>query len=840
MSNTVTIRPSNWTIAPQGAATPQANLPGSYSMEAARSGVYGHLADSLGRLAGIEVRQRDARRADALSAAKVGFLKETMEFENGLENDMDFETHRERMKAFQDETYRKYAAMLGDDESRNALKVETTLPALRQEFEVGHRSAGRLNDRMVADFSQRTDDLLSQSGFNPQRDADALQIVRADVERLYNSGAISAMQKEKYLSDAEKTVRLNRWSVLTETDPQTVLSAFSSSLGGSVAHEVRDVVPQGYHNKIEAKVREEIVKAAQEMGVDPNLALAVAWQESGGKQGAVSGKGARGIFQLMPGTAQEMGVNPDDWRGNIRGGVGYLAKQLKAHGGDVPLALAAYNAGPGNVQKYGGVPPFKETMKYVPAVMARAGYEAPAVAGGGAGGELAHEDMGGLSTQEFFTFYNKAEAKVRQMEAQRNGLISAEKRNVADHMEYALMTGDFGPVKETEARLAALGDNETASALSEQRNIYEQIQPTLQGYSSEPLLAQAQAADELLMTHLRPDNARMVNDMRQNLHNSMDKRIKEFKADPAAFAAQSAYVNAPDISGEERAIRSLETQMRLGAGLEGFQPQVLGKQKALDIKNTYDKSPITDKYDLVRQLHADYGRFFTEVSEEAGLPAAATLLSGAFSNLPQVTAEKLLTASSLASGDIPSMGNEKSKADAQARVANSRLMQVLQGTVGLLSGNEEQVRGVSGFEDAMVKATLLGMDPGEIDREYNTVNDSGFLLAVPKAQGDIKEIISALGHKRRDVAQGMTGDAAKYIDVLAARERIQDTNTTIWTMRGNDFVLIDKETQSIALDSAGQPIVVSQDEIPGLNAYTKEIHAVTQEKAEVYLGGVSF
>ena len=422
MSNTVTIRPSNWTIAPQGAATPQANLPGSYSMEAARSGVYGHLADSLGRLAGIEVRQRDARRADALSAAKVGFLKETMEFENGLENDMDFETHRERMKAFQDETYRKYAAMLGDDESRNALKVETTLPALRQEFEVGHRSAGRLNDRMVADFSQRTDDLLSQSGFNPQRDADALQIVRADVERLYNSGAISAMQKEKYLSDAEKTVRLNRWSVLTETDPQTVLSAFSSSLGGSVAHEVRDVVPQGYHNKIEAKVREEIVKAAQEMGVDPNLALAVAWQESGGKQGAVSGKGARGIFQLMPGTAQEMGVNPDDWRGNIRGGVGYLAKQLKAHGGDVPLALAAYNAGPGNVQKYGGVPPFEETMKYVPAVMSRAGYEAPAVAGGGGGGELVPgagpENLHGLDTREALAFMGKAQANVRQMEAE--------------------------------------------------------------------------------------------------------------------------------------------------------------------------------------------------------------------------------------------------------------------------------------------------------------------------------------------------------------------------------------------------------------------------------------
>lgn len=107
---------------------------------------------------------------------------------------------------------------------------------------------------------------------------------------------------------------------------------------------------------------------AERQGLDPSLVLRVMSAESGGRTGAVSSKGATGPMQLMPGTAKDLGVDINDPLDNIRGGVRYLAQQLKTFG-DPSLALAAYNAGPGNVRKYGGVPPFAETKNYVGKIM---------------------------------------------------------------------------------------------------------------------------------------------------------------------------------------------------------------------------------------------------------------------------------------------------------------------------------------------------------------------------------------------------------------------------------------------------------------------------------------
>ncbi|HET8773798.1 MAG TPA: lytic transglycosylase domain-containing protein [Thermoanaerobaculia bacterium] len=109
--------------------------------------------------------------------------------------------------------------------------------------------------------------------------------------------------------------------------------------------------------------------AARAHGVDPRLVAAVARRESAFDAGVVSHKGAIGIMQLMPATAEYLGVrNAYDARENIFGGTRYLRTLLDTFHGDLDLTLAAYNAGPGAVEKHHGVPPYRETRAYVAAV----------------------------------------------------------------------------------------------------------------------------------------------------------------------------------------------------------------------------------------------------------------------------------------------------------------------------------------------------------------------------------------------------------------------------------------------------------------------------------------
>lgn len=115
----------------------------------------------------------------------------------------------------------------------------------------------------------------------------------------------------------------------------------------------------------------KVEELARRFDLSPALIEAVVWQESRWRAGAVSPKGARGLAQLMPGTAEYLRVDADDPFANLEGGARYLREQLDRFEGDLEKALAAYNAGPGRVAAAGGIPDIRETRAYVAAIMGR-------------------------------------------------------------------------------------------------------------------------------------------------------------------------------------------------------------------------------------------------------------------------------------------------------------------------------------------------------------------------------------------------------------------------------------------------------------------------------------
>lgn len=164
------------------------------------------------------------------------------------------------------------------------------------------------------------------------------------------------------ISDIEQ--RFGQHSVQAE-DKQSFAAVLASQSTDS-----KSVAPVQGYKTANPEVANLVRQSAAKYGIDSKLALAVAQTESNLNPSAVSPAGAVGVMQLMPETASGLGVtniyNPEE---NIDGGVRYLKQMLTEFGGDVTKAVAAYNAGPGAVKKYQGIPPYAETRDYVTKVL---------------------------------------------------------------------------------------------------------------------------------------------------------------------------------------------------------------------------------------------------------------------------------------------------------------------------------------------------------------------------------------------------------------------------------------------------------------------------------------
>jgi soluble lytic murein transglycosylase-like protein len=161
-----------------------------------------------------------------------------------------------------------------------------------------------------------------------------------------------------------KVVALVVLSILVSA--QTV--AARSDIAPIYAHALQNFNPQ-LSARQSLRLARCVIAEADAQGMDARLLVALIAVESSWHPRAVSSAGATGLGQLMPGTAADLGVDPDDPQANIHGAAVYLRTLINRYG-SYSLALAAYNAGPGAVDQYGGIPPYAQTQRYVTAVLA--------------------------------------------------------------------------------------------------------------------------------------------------------------------------------------------------------------------------------------------------------------------------------------------------------------------------------------------------------------------------------------------------------------------------------------------------------------------------------------
>jgi len=257
--------------------------------------------------------------------------------------------------------------------------LDAVLLYTQQEGPVGYLAV-LLKVATFGEFVTRLGDVIEVAAYERglvQNLSHDMDLIHAYLGRLARTQAQLAQQDAALLEQRSQLAQVadQRRQVLAQQQAEQAQVATLQADLQAQGQKLWDAIQQ-----IEAELADGQLTSAQILsivqsisavyGIDPLLVMAVIREESGGNTHAVSSAGAKGLMQLMPATAAELGVtDPFNAEQNVHGGIAYLAYLLKMFNNNVPFALAAYNAGPNAVKQYGGIPPYPETQNYVKNIM---------------------------------------------------------------------------------------------------------------------------------------------------------------------------------------------------------------------------------------------------------------------------------------------------------------------------------------------------------------------------------------------------------------------------------------------------------------------------------------
>ncbi|MFZ1292262.1 MAG: transglycosylase SLT domain-containing protein [Melioribacteraceae bacterium] len=237
-------------------------------------------------------------------------------------------------------------------DERYSKEEKTKLAQASKDFE------SMLTAMMIKSMTKTTDGLFGNENYG----GDVLDV-------LFETEMAKHISNSKGMGIADKVFKSMTGENITNFDQKNISKPKINKVDSKVSEAIKNIEntkPSNNALKRIEKFDTIINDASNKYDVDKKLIKSVILTESAGNVNAKSKADAKGLMQLMDSTATDMGVlDPFDPKDNIHGGVKYLSKLLKQYDGNTNLALAAYNAGPGNVNKYDGIPPFKETQNYI-------------------------------------------------------------------------------------------------------------------------------------------------------------------------------------------------------------------------------------------------------------------------------------------------------------------------------------------------------------------------------------------------------------------------------------------------------------------------------------------